>query len=143
MLKMQFTGLRGLVVKAPSLADLARQNGPRIRRNSSSHLPNRRAARPFMPKKCTSVRRGRKRCDVLYGYIENNARSIPDYVSRHRAGRPVSTSRAEGCVDDLTNARMGKKRRKRWSPRGAHRVAITRAAVRDGRLQVSHRRIAA
>ena len=90
-----------------------------------------------------SVKRICKRCDVLFGYIENNARSIPDYGSRHRAGLPVSTSRAEGCVDDLANARMGKKRRMRWSPRGAHRVAITRAAVLDGRLQVSHRQKAA
>jgi hypothetical protein len=95
------------------------------------------------PEVRASVRRVRKRCDVLYGYIENNARSIPDYGSRYRAGLPVSTSRAEGCVDDLANARMGKKRRMRWSPYGAHRVAITRAAVLDGRLQVSHRRKAA
>ena len=91
----------------------------------------------------TSISRIRKRCKVLYCYIENNAHSIPDYGSRHRAGLPVSTSRAEGCVDDLANARMGKKRRMRWSPRGAHRVAITRAAVLDGRLQISHRKTAA
>ena len=90
-----------------------------------------------------SISRIRKRCEVLYGYIENNAHSIPDYGCRHRAGLPVSTSRAEGCVDDLANARMGKKRRMRWSPKGAHRVAITRAAVLDGRLQVSHRQKAA
>jgi hypothetical protein len=30
---------------------------------------------------------------------------------------------------------MGKKQRMRWSPRGAHRVAVVRAAVLDGRLK--------
>ena len=90
-----------------------------------------------------SIRKIQKRCEVLHGYISNNACAIPDYGFRHRAGLPVSTSRAEGCVDDFANTRMGKKRRMRWSPRGAHRVAITRAAVLDGRLQVSHRQNAA
>ena len=33
------------------------------------------------------------------------------------------------------NARMGKKQRMRWSPTGAHRVALVRAAVLDGRLK--------
>lgn len=113
------SGIQHLVFRAASLQDLERSE---VR---------------------TSISRIRKRCNVLYGYIENNARSIPDYGSRHRAGLPVSTSRAEGCVDDLANARMGKKRRMRWSPRGAHRVAITRATVLDGRLQVSHRMKAA
>ena len=58
-----------------------------------------------------------------------------------RRGR--TSSRAEGCVDDIGNARMGKRRRMRWSPKGAHSVAVTRAAVLDGRLTVSHRMLAA
>ena len=35
------------------------------------------------------------------------------------------TSRAEGCVDEIANARMAKKQRMRWSPQGAHRVAVS------------------
>jgi hypothetical protein len=38
---------------------------------------------------------------------------------------------------------MGKRRRMRWSPKGAHNAAVTRAAVLDGRLTVSHQPIAA
>jgi hypothetical protein len=34
---------------------------------------------------------------------------------------------------------MGKRRRMRWLPQGAHRVAVTRAAVPDGRLGASKR----
>ncbi|MFN3210009.1 MAG: ISKra4 family transposase [Roseovarius sp.] len=86
-----------------------------------------------------AIQRIRKRGEFLATYLENNAGSIADYGKRHRDGHPVSTSRAEGCVDDLANLRMGKRRRMRWSPKGAHRVAITRAAVLDGRLNVSHR----
>jgi len=48
---------------------------------------------------------------------------------------PISTSRAEGCVDEIANARMAKKHRMRWSPHGAHRIAVVRAAVLDGRLK--------
>ena len=39
--------------------------------------------------------------------------------------------RAEGCVDEIA-----KKPRMRWSPQGAHRIAVVRAAVLDGRLKM-------
>jgi len=45
-----------------------------------------------------------------------------DYGQRSRAGKPISTSRAEGTVNQLVNARMNKRRQMRLSPRGAHRV---------------------
>jgi hypothetical protein len=66
-------------------------------------------------------------------------------ISHLRATRqlPISSSRAEGSVDDIANARMGKRRRMRWSPKGAHRVAVTRAAVLDGRLTVVNSKRAA
>ena len=83
------------------------------------------------------------RCHDLYSYLANNLGSLVDYGRRYRRGLPISTSRAEGCVDDIANARMSKRRRMRWSPRGAHNVAVTRAAVLDGRLSVSNHRIAA
>jgi hypothetical protein len=83
------------------------------------------------------VRRVKARCQDLYSYLSNNFDALPDYGRRYRNGLAVSSSRAEGCVDDIGNTRMGKRRRMRWSPQGAHRVAVTRAAVLDGRLTVS------
>ena len=70
----------------------------------------------------------------LQTYLEYNRAALVDYGRRRRNGKAVSTSRAEGLVNDVANARMGKKRRMRWSPKGAHRVATVRAAVLDGRL---------
>jgi hypothetical protein len=73
-------------------------------------------------------------CAELRGYIRNNEDAIVCYHQRYHDKRPVSTSRAEGCVDEIANARMAKKQRMRWSPRGAHHVAQVRAATLDGRL---------
>jgi hypothetical protein len=73
-------------------------------------------------------------CTELRGYIENNEGALIDYGQRHRAGKPISTSRAEGTVNHLVNARMNKRKQMRWSPRGAHRVLQVRAAVLDGRF---------
>jgi hypothetical protein len=73
-------------------------------------------------------------CTELRGYIENNEGALIDYGQRYRPGKPISTSRAEGTVNHLVNARMNKRRQMRWSPRGAHRVLQVRAAVLDGRF---------
>ena len=84
------------------------------------------------------------RCYDLYScLVANDLESPTHYGRRYRQGLPVSTSRAESCVDDIGNARMGKRRRMRWSPRGAHNAAVTRAAVLDGRLPVSNAKMAA
>jgi hypothetical protein len=83
------------------------------------------------------------RCEELRSYLENNEAALVDYSCRYHSGQPVSMSRAEGCVDEIANARMAKQRRLRWSPRGAHRIAVVRAAVLDGRLHaLEHRRAA-
>jgi hypothetical protein len=95
------------------------------------------------PELRSAANRAQSRCQALLSYLSNNIRSLCDYGSRYRRSLPISTSRAEGCADDIANARMGEKRRMRWSPRGAHRVAVTRAAVLDGRLTISHRKLAA
>ena len=79
------------------------------------------------------------RCQTLYKYLANNMESLVDYGRRYRIGLPISSSRAEGSVDDIANARRGKRRRMRWSPRGAQRAAVTRAAALDGRLTVATR----
>ena len=74
------------------------------------------------------------RCTELRAYIENNTDALIDYGQRYRAGKPVSSSRAESTVNQLVNARMNKRRQMRWSPQGAHRVLQVRAAVLDDRL---------
>ena len=74
------------------------------------------------------------RCTVLRAYIENNKGALIDYGQRHRTGKPISTSRAEGTVNHLVSTRMNKRQQMRWSPRGAHRVLQVRAAVLDGRF---------
>jgi len=74
------------------------------------------------------------RCTELRSYIESNEGALIDYGERYRAGKPTSTSRAEGTVNQLVSARMNKRRQMRWSPRGAHRVLQVRAAVLDGRF---------
>ncbi len=73
------------------------------------------------------------RCAELRSYIENNEGALTDYGQRHRSGKPISTSRAEGAVNQLASARMNKRQQMRLSPRGAHRVLQVRAAVLDGR----------
>jgi hypothetical protein len=75
-------------------------------------------------------------CDDLRCYLSNNRDSLIDYGKPYRSKLPVSTSRAEGCVDEIANARMAKKQRMRWSPQGAHRISTVRAAALDGRLKV-------
>jgi hypothetical protein len=74
------------------------------------------------------------RCMELRRYIETNEGALIDYGQRSRAGKPISTSRAEGTVNNLVSARMNKRQQMRWSPRGAHRVLQVRAAVLDGRF---------
>jgi hypothetical protein len=82
----------------------------------------------------TKVGRLVAHCTELLGYIENNADALIDYGRRYRAGKPISSSRAEGTVNQLVNARMNKRQHLRWSPQGAHRVLQVRAAVLDGRF---------
>lgn len=81
--------------------------------------------------------RVKARCRELYSYLANNFDALTDYGWRYRNGLAISSSRAEGCVDEIGNTRMGKRQRMRWSPKGAHQVAVTRAAVLDRRLAVS------
>jgi len=54
------------------------------------------------------------RCTDLQAYIETNEGALIDYGQRYRAGKPISTLRAEGTVNQLVNARMNKRRQMRW-----------------------------
>lgn len=81
-----------------------------------------------------AVRRSLLHCQELRIYLANNDSVLIDYGIRYRAGQPISSSRAEGSVVEIANARTAERQRMRWSPRGAHCVATVRAAVLDGRL---------
>jgi len=76
----------------------------------------------------------RTHCRDLRGYVQNNRNAVINHGRRHRSGKPISTSRAEGCVEEIANARMAKCRRMHCFPRGAHHVAMVRSAMLDGRL---------
>ena len=54
-------------------------------------------------------------CDDLWRYLTNNVDALINYGARYRSKLPISTSRAEGCVDEIANARMAKKQRMRIS----------------------------
>ena len=86
------------------------------------------------PTTAVGAKRLGARCTELKVYIETNKGALIDYGQRHRAGKPISTSRVEGTVNQLVSARMNKRQQMRWSPQGARRVLQVRAAVPDGRF---------
>ena len=75
-----------------------------------------------------AVRRFLLRCRELREYLDNNRNALIDYGSRYRSGRPISSSRAEGSVDEIANAA--------WQSAGecagrlAARIASQRCALR-------------
>ena len=95
------------------------RTGPRSHRGENPALKARRLA---------------ARCKELRRYIESNEGALIDYGQRHRAGKPISTSRAEVTVNNLVNARMNKRRQICWSPRGTYCVLQVKTAVLDGRF---------
>src|SRR6201990_1426896 len=50
------------------------------------------------------VARGLWNCDDLRRYLRNNTGALINYGARYRSKLPISTSRAEGCVDEIANA---------------------------------------
>lgn len=78
---------------------------------------------------------------ALLTYIGNNAGALIGYGERYEAGKPISTSRAEGTVNHLVSARMNKRQQMRWTPRGAHRVLQVRAAVLERRCGLGQQAI--
>jgi hypothetical protein len=68
---------------------------------------------------------------MIYGAIwQTNVDALIDYGARYRSKLPISTSRAEGCVDEIANARMAKKKRTAMvSPGSALRRDSSRRSV--------------
>ena len=56
---------------------------------------------------------------VFDTYLQPNARSIPNYGERYRAGEPISSPLAESAVNQVISRRTVKKQQMRWRPRGA------------------------
>ena len=85
---------------------------------------------------CQQLIVGENRFDRRQRQGVHSARARPDAAEhggdrrrRHLPPRGRHQSpRRNGCVDEIANARMAKKQRMRWSPQGAHRVAVVRAA---------------
>ena len=50
-----------------------------------------------------------RHCSELRSYVQNNRRAIVSYHRRYHSNRPISTSRAAGCVDEIANAGMGRR----------------------------------
>lgn len=91
-----------------------------------------------------SVLEPRRHRAKLRGHVGDNREAPADHQRRWDRLRPISASRAEGCVDGFAHSRMGKRRRTRWFAQGQHHVAVVRAAVLDGRLEpTSYARLAA
>ena len=72
------------------------------------------------------------RCEELRGC---SSPTTTDGAGRLQPPLPLRPSRSpprgpKGCVDEIANARMAKRRRMRWSPRGANRVQAGRQARR-------------
>ena len=62
-----------------------------------------------------AAQRVQARCRDLYSYLANNIDNLTNHGKRHQRDLPVCSFRAEGCVDDSANTRMGKRRRKRFA----------------------------
>ena len=54
------------------------------------------------------ARKAWARCHDLHSYLTSNMGSLVNYGWRYRSGLLISTSRTEGCGDDIGNARTGK-----------------------------------
>ena len=52
-----------------------------------------------------------RHCSQLRRYVQDSRRAIVGYHRQYQRDRPISTSRAEGSVDEMANARMGKSQR--------------------------------
>jgi hypothetical protein len=70
-------------------------------------------------------------CEDGRPYLANRTDSLFDYGERYRSKLPISTSRVEGCADEIANARIARKQRMRRSPQDAQRMSTVRA-IRAG-----------
>jgi hypothetical protein len=72
-------------------------------------------------------------------YIDQNARIIPDYGARWRAGQVISTAFIESLVNSLLAKRFAKKQSMQWTPEGAHLLLQIRTRTLNGDLASTFR----
>jgi hypothetical protein len=70
----------------------------------------------------------------LCTYLRANESRLLDYGKEYRAGHAISTARVESTVNQLVDWRMEKKRRMRWTQRGAQTLLHARCALLNGEL---------
>jgi len=74
------------------------------------------------------------------GYIRANAKWIPNYGERYRAGEAVSNAFVESAGNQMVSKRMVKKQQMRWTPKGAHLLLQVRTRVLNDELGDAFRR---
>ncbi len=70
----------------------------------------------------------------LRGHIVNNEDALIDFGQRHRAGKPISSSRTKDAVDHLAMRVRANVGRCAGHRSGAHHVLQVRAALLDRRF---------
>jgi len=80
-----------------------------------------------------------KAVEEFHTYIENNARFIPNYGERYRAGERISTGFVESTVNQVISKRFCKKQQMAWTPRGAHLLLQIRTRVLNGDWEATFR----
>ena len=70
-------------------------------------------------------------CGDLWRYLTNNVDALINYGARYRSRLPISSSRAEGCVDEIASA---------YGQEAANAMAPPRSALRRDSSRRSPRR---
>jgi hypothetical protein len=56
-----------------------------------------------------------KNASELFGYLDANRDSLPNYGARYRVGLPISTAFTESAVNEVVAKRMNKNQPMRWN----------------------------
>ena len=77
----------------------------------------------------------------LWGYLETNRDSLPNYGKRFRAGLPISTAFAESAVNEIVAKRMNKHQQMRWNRYTVQPFLTVQVHVLNGTLEDAFRAI--
>jgi hypothetical protein len=89
----------------------------------------------------TGIRTLRRHLQNLLAYLEANRTGLVNYGARHRRGEPISTALVESAINEIVARRMIKKQQMRWNRWTVQPFLDVRAAVLDGTLEGSFRRL--
>jgi hypothetical protein len=68
-------------------------------------------------------------------FLENNRRTLINYMRAYGSGRRTLTASAESAMNHVINGRIFKRHQTHWSTKGAHCLRQTRAELLVGRLE--------